>query len=214
MEQRFSSFMRRFVAFLDPKLAPYRPPTPPTPPPAPWVPEDTADFIKLIQRTPKAVLSSKQRRILATVMSAHTLTVRDLMLPASPEFFLRSTQVLSPSILDHLYQSGLSHFPVFDAKKHLLGILDATPLFNLENLSATSIKDLLNPQVFFLNESYTLSQAISAFLRTNQPFFLVVNKYQTITGFFSLELLFTHLFQTTFSDSFTDDNNLAAVAKR
>lgn len=68
-------FIKKFVKFVDPKLEPYREkkvvPK--------YTPKTLEDFIGVVQRTPKSVLSAKDRGRLAAIMSYDEKTVGDLI---------------------------------------------------------------------------------------------------------------------------------------
>ncbi|MBQ7851502.1 MAG: hypothetical protein IJ342_01305, partial [Muribaculaceae bacterium] len=66
-------------------------------------PKNLEEFIAIIQRTPKSVLSSKDRDRIAAVMSFEGKTVGDLMADKSRIVFVKSNEMLGPLVLDKLY---------------------------------------------------------------------------------------------------------------
>ena len=70
--------MRKFVKWLDPKLDKYRTKKAPVKPPK-YTPKSLEEFIDVLRRTPKSILSDEDRDRIAAVMSFDTKKVKDLM---------------------------------------------------------------------------------------------------------------------------------------
>ena len=106
----FERLMRKIVSLLDPKLEKFRPKK--ATPVRKYTPESLEDFIGVIQRTPKSILSSKDRERIAAVMSFNDRIVGDLMALKNKIVFVKRKEVLGPLVLDKLYKSGFTNFPV------------------------------------------------------------------------------------------------------
>jgi CBS domain containing-hemolysin-like protein len=74
------SFLQKIVKLIDPKLEKYREKKE-VEKPKPYAPKTLEDFVGVIQRTPKSVLSSQDRKKIAAIMSFDERTVDDLMVP-------------------------------------------------------------------------------------------------------------------------------------
>ena len=85
----FDTLMRKFVKWLDPKLERFRPKKP-TPKPTKYTPKSLEDFIDIISRTPREILSSKDRDRIAAIMSFDARTVEELMIPKSKMVFVNA----------------------------------------------------------------------------------------------------------------------------
>lgn len=227
------AILTKFARWSDPKLAPYREqpsaqpkkepdsgkpraeaavsaPTSKTPP----APETIAEFIAMVKRTPRSVLSSRERHVISTIMNFPNVRVSDLMLPQSAITYVRDDEVLGPLTLDRLYRSGFQHFPVLNYDRKIIGLIHTTALNNLEIKETSKAIDLLDPKVYYLREDYTLNQALAAFLRTNCYFFLVIDHYERIIGMLTYQMIIDYLLGETPTDDFDRDSDRLAVAKR
>ena len=210
------TLMQKFVRWLDPKLEKYRvKPTPkPAPKPRPYTPQSTQDLIGVLRRTPESVLNDRQRDIIAAAMQFSEVRVREIMLPHSDITFVSQDDVLGPLVLDKLYQSGYSHFPVVDARRRVVGLLHTAALNSLQIRETDSARNFLDPHVYYLRSDYSLEQALAAFLRTNCYFFLVVDKTARLVGLLTYEMLAEYLLGGTITDNFDRDDDRSAVARR
>ena len=95
--------MRKFVKFIDPKLEKYRPKKSPTPTPK-YTPKTLPEFIDVLKRTPRNILSGTDRARIAAIMSFDTRTVADLMIPKNQMVFVDKKEILGPLVLDKLYK--------------------------------------------------------------------------------------------------------------
>lgn len=235
------AFMTGFTRWIDPKLTKYRThgaqhltPEPTkhtpaktakiteanpegknhTPTPKDYTPTSTADFLSLLKRTPRSVLSSRERHVIATIMNFPTSRVSELMLPQTAITYVHDDEVLGPLTLDRLYHSGYQHFPVLNHDRRIIGLIHTTSFNNLEIKETRRVKDILDPNICYVREDYTLNQALAAFLRTNSYFFLVVDHYERIVGMLTYQMLVDYLLGETPADNFDRDSDRLAVAKR
>lgn len=227
-------FLTSFTHWADPKLEKYRTPghskhTPAktakitevksspknhTPEPKEYTPNSTAEFLDLLGRTPRSVLSTRERHVIATIMNFPTVKVSELMLPKSAITYVQVDEVLGPLTLDRLYRSGFQHFPVINHNRKIIGLVHTTSFNNLEIKETRSVKDILDPKICYVRDDYTLNQALAAFLRTNSYFFLVVDHYERIVGMITYQMLVDYLLGEIPSDNFDHDSDRLAVAKR
>ena len=208
MKRLFYKLVCRFVRWLDPKLNYFRAKKPE------YAPRSTEEFIKIMRRTPLSVITKEQRSVIAAVMSYRDRKVEDLMLPKDQTVFVRDTDYLGPLMLDKLYQSGSEHFPVVDRQDHIVGLLHTASLNSLEIRKTDRASKYLDPEVFYLRNDYSLSQALAAFLRTKSLLFIVVNKSGNPVGILTYKMFLQFLFGELPSDDFGQDNDSQAVANR
>lgn len=195
------------------KAEPLSPDEPPSDPQA-YTPTSIEDFLALLKRTPRSVISQRERHVIATIMNFPTTLVSELMLPPSTITYVKEDEVLGPLILDRLYRSGFQHFPVIDKDRRLIGLIHTTALNSLEIKQTSRAREILDPKVYYLREDYTLNQALAAFLRTNCYFFLVIDRFERIVGMLTYEMLVDYLLGETPKDNFDRDSDRLAVAKR
>ena len=181
---------------------------------SPSIPRTTDELVHLLQLTPTSVLSSRDRQIIAAAMSFSTFPVRRLMLPKSEMTFVKEDDVLGPLMLDQLYQSGFSHFPVLDRNGQISGVIATDSLNSLAIKHTDRAAKFIDRQIFYLRDDYTLEQAVAAFLRTSHPFFLVINHVGELVGQLTLEMLISHLLGQIPTDDFDQDSDRTAVQNR
>lgn len=212
----WEKMMRGVTRFLDPKLEKYRPTTEPEEPKRPeiFMPESLADLFWILKKTPSSVLSDEERELIISAMTFNERRVRDVMLKRSKMVMVDKDEVLGPLVLDKLYKSGFSHFPVMRKNGEIIGVLHTESLNSLEIKNTDTAEKYMDPQVFFVRDDYTLEQAMAAFLRTNCYFFIVVNKKAEVVGMTSFEGLVKMLLGYVPEDTFTGDNNAKTVANR
>lgn len=179
-----------------------------------YTPTSIEDFLALLKRTPRSVISQRERHVIATIMNFPTTLVSELMLPPSAITYVKDDEVLGPLTLDRLYRSGFQHFPVIDTNRRIIGLIHTTALNSLEIKQTSRAREILDPKVYYLREDYTLNQALAAFLRTNCYFFLVIDRFERIVGLLTYEMIVDYLLGETLTDNFDRDSDRLAVAKR
>lgn len=181
--------MRKLVAYLDPKLDRYRPKKV-----APkFTPRNLAEFIDVVRRTPRDILSAKDRARLSAVMSFDERIVRDLMIPKKDIVFVYENDFLGPLTLDKLYKSGFTHFPVIDMKDHVKGIIHTEALNALEIKTADRASKYLDEKVYYLHETDSLDFAVAEFLRTNYFYYLVLDQKEELVGLLTIDRVLAFL---------------------
>ena len=182
--------MRKFIKFIDPKLDKYRPKRTSTPK---YTPKTLPDFIDLLKRTPRDILSNKDRDRIAAIMSFDSRTVSDLMTPKSKMVFVNNKEVLGPLVLDKLYKSGFTNFPVVDNKDKVIGIIHTEALNTLEIKKTDRAEKYIDHDVNYLHINDTLQFAIAEIERTNSYYFLVLDEKDALAGFFTTQMLLDYL---------------------
>lgn len=188
----FERLMRKFVKFIDPKLEKYRPKRSPAPTPK-YTPKTLPEFIDVLRRTPKTILSSTDRARIAAIMSFDTRTVADLMIPKNQMVFVDKKEILGPLVLDKLYKSGFTNFPVTDSKGKVAGVIHTEALNTLEIKKTDRAEKYLDKNVQFLHLTDSLNFAVEEIERTNSYYFLVLDDSQTMVGCFTIQNLLDYL---------------------
>lgn len=187
----FEDLMHRLVKFIDPRLEKYRSKNPKTPPK--YTPRTLEEFIDVLRRTPKSILSTTDRNRIAAIMSFDTRTVADLMVPRSKMIFVQEKEVLGPLVLDKLYKSGFTNFPVVDSKDKVLGTIHTEALNALEIKHTDRADKYINTTVHYLHTSDSLTHAVAEIERTNSYYFLVLDEQNSLVGFFTTQMLLDYL---------------------
>lgn len=180
--------MKKITKWLDRKLEKYREPK------EDFTPKSTKELVEVLKRTPKNVLSAKQKNMFAAMMSIKERHVSDIMVPKEEMTFVKDDEVLGPLMLDKLYQSGFSHFPVVDKKGKIIGVIDTESLNSLKIKESAQAKELLNNEkITFLKPETTLNEVIDEFLRTNTLFFAIIDKDDEMIGVVTFEMIIYYL---------------------
>ena len=194
----FDTFMRKFVNWLDPKLERFRSHAPkPQPQPAPkppkYTPSTLEDFIGVMQRTPRSILSDQDRARIAAIMSFDERKVSDLMVPKKDMIFVNSKEILGPLVLDKLYKSGFTNFPVVDNHDKVKGIIHTEALNALEIKKTDRAEKYLDKTFHYLHTDDSLSFAIEESTRLGTHYFLVLDSSDSLAGFFTTQMLLDYL---------------------
>ena len=179
-----------------------------------YLPETTEDLIWVLRKLPKSVLSQENRERITASMTFDTHKVGEIMLPKEKITFVHVNDFMGPLTLDKLYKSGFSHFPVLDVTGGIAGVLHTSSLNSLEIKETDRAASYLDENVYYMREDYTLLQAMSAFLRTNSYFFMVVNSDGKITGLITFKMVVEKLIGKIPEEDFNGDDDLMLVAKR
>lgn len=179
-----------------------------------FTPQNTKELMEVLRRTPRDVLSNRERAIIASAMTFSDRRVKDIMIPLQDVPYVRKDDYLGPFMLDKLYKSGLSHFPVVGGDGKIVGVIHTESLNSLEIKEADRAEKYLDPHIYYVRDDYTLEQALAALLRTNCFFFIVLNRDGGTVGMLTYKDLIIAIFGITPEDNFTGDADPFAVSHR
>ena len=185
----WDKILRKITQWLDPKLEKYRAKKPEVK----YTPKTLADFIGVLQRTPKSVLSENDRSRIAAVMSFDERKVSDVMISKNKMVFVNEKDFLGPLMLDKLYKSGFTNFPVVDNKNKVKGIIHTEALNMLEIKKTDRASKYMSSDVFYLHENDTLKKVVDEIERTNSFYYLVLDENDELAGFFTIQMLLDYL---------------------
>lgn len=181
--------LQKFVKWVDPKLDQFRAKKVEKP----YTPKTLEEFIGVMQRTPRNILSADDREKIVAVMSFGDRKVGDLMVSRDEMVFVKSDEMLGPLVLDKLYKSGQTSFPVIDGREKVVGILNTEALNALEVRKTEKASKYMEPEVRYLKVSDSLKFAVEEMKRTNGRYFLVKNGDGEVVGFFTMWQLLNYL---------------------
>ncbi len=171
-----------------------------------------AELLELIHRSPGVLTKDEQVRLEASLMFDER-RVSDVMTPRSVIESVPVGETLGPLVLDELYKTGHSRFPVYERDlDHIVGMLYLHDLIDLKSGSQPA-KKAMQSKVYFIREDRDLSHALHGFLTTRHHLFVVVNTYRETVGLLSLEDVIETLLGMKISDEFDAFDDLRAVAK-
>ena len=194
--------MQKFVRFLDPRLEKYRVKSDdaeklkesekPVKPPK-YTPKTLEDFIGVVQRTPKSILSVKDRARIAAIMSFDERKVGDLMAGKEQIVFVKRDEILGPLVLDRLYKSGFTSFPVVDGRERVIGIIHTEALNTLEIKKTDKAEKYMDERVNYLKADDSLEHAVKEITQLDCYYFLVTGENDKLLGCFTVRMLFEYL---------------------
>lgn len=162
-----------------------------------------------------SLLTPNERKMLSGVMHFEDKLVKDYMTPRSVMEAVGANELLGPLVLDNLYKTGHTHFPVFEGDiDHLVGILHIYSLFTIENKKSLAVKDAMEPRVYYINENQTLDDALTACIKHRRHLLVVVNSYRETVGVITVEDAVEQLIGRKIVDQFTEHDDLRKVAER
>lgn len=190
----FSEFLSRAKSLIESsKDEPTETQDGPPKPPEPYAPKTLQDFIGVIKRTPISVLNKKDRSRISAVMSFDDRIVADLMISKDKMVFVNAKDLLGPLMLDKLYKSGFTNFPVVDNHDHVKGVIHTEALNALEIKKTDRAEKYMDKVVSYLHTTDTLDHAVEEIERTNSYYFLVLDPSDSLAGFFTAKMLLDYL---------------------
>lgn len=170
------------------------------------------ELLNLLKRSPGVLTHDEQERLVASLAFDHK-KVADVMTPRSMISAVPLGETLGPLVLDELYKTGYSRFPVFDGDlDHIVGMLYLHDLLDLRQGSQPA-KKAMQTKVYFVRQDRDLTHALHGFLKSRHHLFVVVNEYRETVGLLSLENVIEALLGSKIVDEFDAFDDLRAVAE-
>ncbi len=210
MNSFFHKVMAKIVKWLDPKLVKFRTPEKKIP----FTPKDEKEFIGVLKRTPKNILSDNQRNLIAGAMTFDQIPVSEIMTERADIMLLNESDFLGPLLLDKMFKTGLTHFPVLDKEGNVFGYIDTEDIDPLKITEDQPLDHYINKKVYFARADYSLKMLLATFLRSDCTYCIVVNKEGRFVGAVTMDTLIAVLFGHHIRDTFDNDASPLAVAQR
>ncbi|HEX8182863.1 MAG TPA: CBS domain-containing protein [Candidatus Saccharimonadales bacterium] len=173
--------------------------------------EDLIDLIKSQRGIAGSRISDAELDIVEHALSFGEKTVQSIMVPRSQVQVVREQDMLGPILMDELYESGFSRFPVVGADDQTIaGIVYLKDL--VADKSGGSVADSMKPSVHFVHEDQTLYQVLHAFQTTKQHLFAVINSDETYVGIITIEDVLEQVIGHKIDDDFDSYEDRRAVA--
>lgn len=170
------------------------------------------ELIEILRHSEMATRVSKDEVLIAT--SALTFgdeNIGKTMTPIGVVKTVNEKDILTPVMLDELHDSGFSRFPVKGKGDDFVGTLYFKDAVNMDTSHA--VKNIMRNDVYYVNESALLDQALKAFLKTQHHLFMVVNEYEDVVGVISIEDILERIIGKKIVDEFDQYDDLRIVAK-
>jgi CBS domain containing-hemolysin-like protein len=157
-------------------------------------------------------INSDELKIAENALIFGDKAVSDFMIPLNTVHFVSKEEQLTPKVMDELHKSGYSRFPVFQGnRQNVVGTLFIKDAISLSN--QRYVKDVMKPEVYYINEQQNLDYALMAFIKTKHHLFIVVNQFEDIVGVISIEDILEQIVGKPIMDEFDQFEDLRAVAK-
>jgi len=173
--------------------------------------EDLVELLEKQRELPDNRISAGEIDLLTSALSFGDKQVRDALVPKRMVKGVSVDDTIGPALMDELYQSGHSRFPVFEGKEG--GVVGTLFLRDLVRKQAKgAVRDVMHPDVFYVHEDFTLYRALGAFLKTKHHLFIVVNTFEEFVGIITIEDIIEQIIGKPIVDEFDKYEDMRAVA--
>ena len=134
------------------------------------------------------------------------------MTPLKDVYFVKAEELLTPVVLGELHDSGHSRFPVIHGtNQNVVGTLYLKDAIRVKN--PKRISEIMQTEVYFINEHQNLDHALKAFIRVKHHLFVVINEFEDVVGVLSIEDILEQIIGRPIDDEFDKFDDKKAVAK-
>ena len=174
--------------------------------------ESKAELLEMVKQAGDS-LSSNEKKLITNGLTFDSVKVSSIMTPRSMIDTIKYTEILGPLVIDDLYKTGHSRFPVIDKDiDHVVGVLYIQDLLTLKDHRSRKVSTAMDPEVHFIDENKTLDHALASFLRTKHHLFIVTNEFRETVGLISLEDVIEALLGRKITDEFDNFDDLRKLA--
>ncbi len=172
------------------------------------------DIVELLDRQkglPDNRIATHDIDLLQHALQFSDKQVRDVYIPLRLVQTVNITESIGPKLMDDLYKSGYSRFPVYEGEKaNIIATLYIKDLVHKK--AGGNVKDVARPEVYYVHEDFTLQQALQAFLKTKHHLFIVVNSFEEFVGIVTIEDIMEQLIGQQIVDEFDTYEDMRTVA--
>jgi len=173
---------------------------------------DLIDLIESQRQLADSRITEGELDIVLHALSFGDKTIQSVMIPRRDVKSVSQNDVIGPVLMDELYASEHSRFPVMSTDgKTVVGTLFQRDFVSLRQ--GGTVADGMKPIVNYVHEEQTLYHALDAFLTTKQQLFIVINSAELYVGIITIEDVLEQVIGQKIEDSFDSYDNPKAVAK-
>ena len=155
----------------------------------------------------------EEERIVKGALTFSDKEVKDVMTPRTVMFALEFSEKIDKKLFDLISESSYSRIPVYkDNKDNIVGILYVSDLLGSKNLNKT-IGEVVNKELFFVNENKKLNEVFNSFLKTRHHLFIAVNNFNEVIGVITLEDVIEEIVSSEIMDENDRYADLRKIAK-
>lgn len=179
--------------------------------------EDLLELLRAQNHQVDNRISEQELKIAAGALTFGDKKVANVMTPRRLMRFVSEDEVLGPTLMDELYNTGFSRFPVVkgptkSASPSIIGTLYLKDVVEIGQEDKGKVANHMKKDVSFINEDCTLRQALDAFLKSKHHMLIVVNNFEEIAGLLTLEDVLEQIVGEPIVDEFDKYDDLRAVA--
>jgi CBS domain containing-hemolysin-like protein len=176
---------------------------------------ERSDLLQLVekQKTQQdSRFSEAELDIIRRALTFDENKVRDVLTPKKIIKTILADDAIGPILIDEVHKSGQDYVLVREkARGQVIGTLAFN---NLGIDSKGHVRDVMDKNVYYLNEDDSLRAALSAYFATSSPTFIVVNNAEEFVGIVTIENVIHHLVGDLFQEDFDNYTSAQAVATR
>lgn len=143
--------------------------------------DDLLELLHYQQNQPDSRVDKSEINIAMHALSFGDRKVRDIMISRSKVQAISADETIGPVLMNEVHQHGFSELLVYDGKKdNIIGLLRVQDLVGAR--AGGSVRALVRPDLHFVNEEQSLSDALRAVLKSKQHMFVVLNSFKEFVG--------------------------------
>jgi metal transporter CNNM len=174
--------------------------------------EELSKLVEEHSQHVESEITPSEQRIVEQALTLSETKIADVMTPRRVIRGVGAGEVLSPTLLSELHDSGHSRFPVYrQDMDHVVGTLFIKDLVKLRGVKR--VENAMESEVYFVNEEQSLEHVLHAFLRTKHHLFMVINEFREVVGIITTEDVIEHILGREIVDEFDRYDDMRAVAR-
>ena len=179
--------------------------------------EDLLELLALQKTQHQSRISAAELKIVHGALSFGDQLVGQHMVAWSEVKKVLASDNVGPHLMDELHKSGQTRFVVAKDKHakdqdEILGTLFLRDL--VEHADPGRVRDVMRPKAHFINEAQNLSQALDAFIKSQNHLLIVVNNFEEVVGVLSIEDVLKQIVGEQILDEFENYADPHAVARQ
>jgi magnesium and cobalt transporter len=176
---------------------------------------ERADLIELVKQQRDLAdsrIPDDELNMVLHALSFGEKTVGSIMVPRAEVVAVRDDDVIGPILMDELYDSKHSRFPVLHGESdYIIGVLYLRDLISARQ--GGRVGDIVKHNVQYVHDEQTLYRVLHAFLTTKQHMFVVIDSDEEYVGLVTIEDVLEQVIGHKIEDDFDSYDDRRAVAE-
>lgn len=177
--------------------------------------ESREELLHMVEQS-GGILTADEKKMIENGLKFDGRAVEEIMVARSRMQTLPASEVLGPLVLDDLYKTGYSRFPVTgESIDDIIGIVYLHDIMQVgAHASTLTAREAMSKKVYYIRSDQSLRHALSAFIRSRHHLFIVINDARETIGLITMEDCIEALLGRKIVDEFDDHDSKASVAQR